>query len=603
MITLSCQLFSQTGPGGVGTNDGTSSLVLWLDANTISGTTGSIITTWSDASGNGFDFTVGNGAVYNNPSVNGYPAFNFNGSSHYFERAFTAGITPANFTIFSATNVSTSGVHKAVISNRDDPAGAGTAGFILYSVPGSNNWEFWTGRASGSWQITTGGTSTAGNWASQMMDYQNIANGKELYTNGSIDGISTHSMTSNPSRPCRIGAGFNEAAPQYYFNGDIGEVIMFNTVINLAQKIIINNYLAAKYNYTLTSNDIYNKDDGANGNYDHEVAGIGRVDASNLHNDAQGTSILRIRNPSNLGNDEFLIWGHDNGSLVTTNLVDIPGTVEARFTRVWRASEVNSSSVAVDVGSIDIRWDLTNFAIGSTAASDLRLLVDTDNDGVFSDETPIAGATSLGGNIYQFAGVTAIANNLRFTLGTINRTLTPLPIELINFTAKEVNNDRVKLAWKTATEINNAYFTIERSTNANDWEIVKSVDGAGNSSTTLNYTTTDNEPYTGISYYRLKQTDFDGNFSYSDIRSVHINELVKSTIEIYPNPANNQITLIGNKNDLKSIIIYNVVGQNVTNQTIQKKINTSKMEIDISKLSGGTYYVKSTTAAFKIYKR
>jgi hypothetical protein len=530
-------LFSQsrTGPGGVGSTDGTSNLVLWLDANTISGINGSTITSWNDGSGNGNDFTGGNGAVFNNPSVNGYPAFNFNGSSHYFERAFTAGITPSNFTILTATNVLSSGTHKAVISNRDDPVGGATAGFILYAVPSSNDWQFWTGRASGAWEVATGGTSTSGSWAGQMIDYQNIVNGKELNINGSIDDVTTHNMTSNTSRPCRVGAGQNETSPNYYFNGDIGEIIMFNIVINSAQKIIINNYLAAKYNYNLNSNDLYSQDNVGNGDYDNEVAGIGRVDALNLHDDAQGTGMMRILNPTGLGNDEFMMWGHDNGIAQVKELIDVPVTVQGRFDRVWRVSEVNSAGVSRNVGDVDVRWDLSG--LGTIVTTDLRLLIDTDNDGVFADETPIGGAANLGGNIYQFAGVSAIANNVRVTLGTINLAATPLPIGLVNFNAS-LNVDKVDLSWITSSEINNDFFTVERSLDSENWEEILLVPGAGNRDQLMKYFDSDYDPILGVSYYRLKQTDFNGNFEYFNIVPIRFEktENVKRGISLYPNP-------------------------------------------------------------------
>ena len=596
-FTIIQVVFSQTGPGGVGTTDGTSNLVLWLDANKVVGTSGTTITNWPDGSGNGYDFSVGNGAVFNNPSVNGYPAFSFNGSSHYFQRAYTAGITPASFTIFSATNVTSSGGYKAVISNRDDPAGSATAGFILYSIPSSNNWQFWTGTPS-SWQITTGGTSTAGAWAGQMMDYQNTGNGKKLYINGTIDATNSHGMTDNTIRPCRVGAGQNESSPNFYFNGSIGEIIMFNTVMNSAQKIIINNYLAAKYNYTLGTEDLYNEDDAGNGDYDHDVAGIGRVNGANIHNDAQGTGIVRILNPSGLGNNEFLFWGHDNGVQQADEMTDVPGSVQARFVRVWRVSEVNTSNAAVDVGSIDIRFDLSG--LGSVTTSDLRLLIDTDNDGVFIDETPIAGATSLGGDVYQFTGVTAIANNLRFTLGTINASQTPLPIDLLNFNLLNLNDEKIKINWQTAAEINNDYFSIERSINGTEWELLKEIVGAGNSNSLLTYTAWDESPYNGLSYYRLKQTDFDGKFKYSPVKSMYIQSRLQ--LQVFPNPTRNQVTIVGAENELTEVVIYDLLGRNVTGLTKQSTINGTQLLIDLSNLKAGIYFVKTKTGTSKLNK-
>ena len=93
-----------------------------------------------------------------------------------------------------------------------------------------------------------------------------------------------------------------------------------------------------------------------------------------------------------------------------------------------------------------------------------------------------------------------------------------LPIELLSFDAEEHNNV-VELKWSTITEINNDFFTIERSSDANNWEELFIVNGAGNSNVQLFYMVTDKFPLNGINYYRLKQTDFNGDYSYSKIIS------------------------------------------------------------------------------------
>ena len=191
--------------------------------------------------------------------------------------------------------------------------------------------------------------------------------------------------------------------------------LLFDQLINDAQIIIIQNYLAAKYDFILSQNDLYNEDNAGNGNYDHDVAGIGRINSSNLHNDSQGTGIIRVLNPTNLDDNEFFIWGHDNGALQMNTGLNAPSIIKSRLLRTWRVSETNTSGGPIDVGNIDMRFDLT----GITAVSNenLRLIVDTDNDGNFYDEIPISGAVNLGSNIYGFNGVSSISNNKRFTLG------------------------------------------------------------------------------------------------------------------------------------------------------------------------------------------
>jgi hypothetical protein len=97
----------------------------------------------------------------------------------------------------------------------------------------------------------------------------------------------------------------------------------------------------------------------------------------------------------------------------------------------------------------------------------------------------------------------------------------PLPIELLSFTAK-YQDGIVLLNWATGSEINNDYFTLERSRDALNAEIIGFVDGAGNSSRTLHYQFVDRDPLPGISYYRLKQTDYDGSFEYSQWVAVQV---------------------------------------------------------------------------------
>jgi len=85
----------------------------------------------------------------------------------------------------------------------------------------------------------------------------------------------------------------------------------------------------------------------------------------------------------------------------------------------------------------------------------------------------------------------------------------PLPVQLLSFDVKQ-KDDAVVITWSTAAELNNNYFSVERSTDAANFTEIKQVKGAGNSNTTLEYTINDDNPLAGTSYYRLKQTDFDG---------------------------------------------------------------------------------------------
>ena len=94
-----------------------------------------------------------------------------------------------------------------------------------------------------------------------------------------------------------------------------------------------------------------------------------------------------------------------------------------------------------------------------------------------------------------------------------------LPIELVSFTAK-MGAGKVDVDWITASEEQNDYFVVQRSQDGFNWEDIAFVNGANNSSVTLYYHEEDRSPYLGLSYYRLKQVDLNGAFSFSDVKTV-----------------------------------------------------------------------------------
>ena len=174
--------------------------------------------------------------------------------------------------------------------------------------------------------------------------------------------------------------------------------------------------------------------------------------------------------------------------------------------------------------------------------------------------------------------------------------LIKVPIELAHFYARPIRKRRVELSWQTQSEINNDYFVIERSRNGIDWEYVQELLGAGNSSILIDYSYIDDDPYDGISYYRLKQVDFDGRFSYSFVRSVDLNGINRSTNEllIYPNPATNLINFQFDKfiKDELILTVYTIQGQLVFNEKVYLNNGQGIYSItDLSVLGAGSYVV------------
>ncbi|NVO03874.1 MAG: T9SS type A sorting domain-containing protein, partial [Bacteroidetes bacterium] len=166
-----------------------------------------------------------------------------------------------------------------------------------------------------------------------------------------------------------------------------------------------------------------------------------------------------------------------------------------------------------------------------------------------------------------------------------------LPIELMSFEANCIN-EIANLSWKTASETNNDYFTIEKSTNGETWEFVTKMKGAGNSNSNLEYYFNDNYPFNENSYYRLKQTDFDGRFTFSDIINYRGCQQKNDFILVYPNPTKDLINIVSKNNEiLNSIEIISISGQVVYSE----KVDAESTIINTSNLSIGLYYLLSNT--------
>ena len=139
-----------------------------------------------------------------------------------------------------------------------------------------------------------------------------------------------------------------------------------------------------------------------------------------------------------------------------------------------------------------------------------------------------------------------------------------LPVELSSFWATPLDKN-VRLDWTTLNETNNDYFTLERSRDGNDWEEVTTQAGHGNSSEQIDYSFMDRNPYWGVSYYRISQTDFDGTVKYySDVKSVNMTSPEIGKLIVSPNPAEEKIEIIGSRDELGEITIIDFMGRDLT---------------------------------------
>ena len=192
------------------------------------------------------------------------------------------------------------------------------------------------------------------------------------------------------------------------------------------------------------------------------------------------------------------------------------------------------------------------------------------------------------------------ANTQRTGMTSFNATFAtaqsqdPLPIELLSFTVEPEAVGNL-CRWATASETNNDYFDLERSTDGDVFKSIQRVEGFGVGSTTETryYSYLDGEVCKGIVYYRLKQVDIDGHFSYSDVIAVNCNKS-NTDVAVYPNPANFSITytFFEETDGNVTMEVLDMVGKIVLQESLDVKRGYNTIESSVNNLSTGVYYLK-----------
>jgi hypothetical protein len=226
---------------------------------------------------------------------------------------------------------------------------------------------------------------------------------------------------------------------------------------------------------------------------------------------------------------------------------------------------------------------------GVSAPSDLRLVKSNTSD--WEDLGGLAISTQDGsGSITSTENFTSLGD---FVLASTSESL---PITLLNFSAAyEPDNRRVKLNWTTIREINNDFFTIERSPDAIHFEATKEIKGAGNTAERLTYTTYDENPLPGTSYYRLRQTDFNGTHTYSKLVAIQNGSLTRNDFIVAPNPFNGRhlnLLLSGEPMTEITVVLYGSLGQTIYEGQVSVDAN-NRAEVSLGQqLTPGIYWLK-----------
>lgn len=433
--------------------------------------------------------------------------------------------------------------------------------------------------------VTSTTPCVQGNWYYVTGVYDGSA--IRLYVNGTLQ--ATTSQTGNISA---FSSDYKFMIGKWayigrYFSGDIDEVCLWNTALSQTQ---VRNMMCKKLN---------GNESGLVGYWRmNETTGSLLVDkSSGSHN---GTIFNAARNYSGapvgdtavytFGGSTLTFLNSMGDSLKVNNFSSVPGGIviyridtgpsslqpPAGFSTIGSAYYYGVFIPGYDTATYKLTYYFNGYP-GIADKSQLAMAYRTANNDM--NWLNLSATLSLTNNTLS---KTALTGRHEFDISSSGLGNT-LPVELTGFDAR-LNANAVKLTWQTASEINNDFFSVERSTDGKHFENIENIGGAGNSTTLHTYSTSDFSPPAGLVYYRIKQTDFDGHAEEFEIKSVKVESTAESDFRIesvFPNPFRDHVTLRLHAADevQLTVSIISAGGNRVLTKTFDVASGTGNVEL------------------------
>jgi len=352
-------ILAQTGPAGVGNSGGTDGQpqnVLWLNSGTGITETGGLVSNWADQSGNGFNATQVTGTLQpsftaNNANFNNQPTLSFTQDRSYLGVADNTLLDNGNgFSFFIAFRTPNSADTYGILSKRTGFNVDQAYRFFQLSGEIVSN----VGTSSNN-QLSIGNNTNY--IVSSVYDGTLSTDQYNLFLNSTTSGSSNGPTTLNDEASDLFIGNFNTSDTRE-FPGDIGEIIIFKSTLNDAQRVIIENYLSIKYNIGIGSNDFFGNYGNFNTSYNEDITGIGTVDGTEKHGvPSISTGGMKISESNNSldQTNEFVFVAHNgtgHNAAVSTELGE--AEITSRWARDYyieqsREGTVDNASVEVDL--------------------------------------------------------------------------------------------------------------------------------------------------------------------------------------------------------------------------------------------------------------
>ncbi|MFY0599953.1 MAG: T9SS type A sorting domain-containing protein [Cyclobacteriaceae bacterium] len=591
--------FANNGPGGIESTDGNSDLLLWLDATRFNGIQDEFVVSWGDESGYGHSpaqsvlsriplLQTSVSAINNQNAVRFDEASN-NSSGDYLDGTLSSGVS-------APLSVIVVGYFESINQDDDDndylvSFGSQTSANSTFSIsrrrldeqpsPGGTDYP----DAYYSWYGTDpprfGPTISGQSWDIYMTTLGSVSAYHEFILNGLSQTVDD--FTGSVSTNTDFSIGRWATGTSSYLDGSIAEVILFDFELNNAQRNILFNYLSGKYAISIASGiQLYLGDNPGNGDYDLNIAGIGQ-ESDGQHASANSAGMI-VTHSSGFEDGDYVLFGHSTTSnSVNTDDAAMSGVAEARSERDWYIDVTNGGATASV--NLNFTFDISELELGypNGHEGNYQLIYRST---AAENWSVVASGSSISEDQVLFSDV-SISNDGFYTLSTFDQGASPLPIILSSFVATEAA-EGINLIWSTETEINNDHFDIERSASGESFVTIGAVEGAGNSSVKLDYSFFDANPKLGSNYYRLKQTDYDGSFTYSPISFAFYNG---SEFSISPNPVKNEsLKIARTESGEGTISIIDLFGREVFLHKLNSELRVERL--NIGSLPKGIYMVR-----------
>lgn len=328
--------------------------------------------------------------------------------------------------------------------------------------------------------------------------------------------------------------------------------------------------------------------------------------------DVKVNGTLNMHQPTTINGNLKVNGGGDASFLESLNVLG--NIVNNNNLDLWANTSVSGNVVnngggdlSIDGGILSVSGNFTNHG-NATGSSD-----DCGGVSVFGSSINTGSYGQGGGTLdicdngsgfdLQYGTVGPGVSNCSCTPGT------PLPIELLDFNAQPIAGG-VELKWNTATEIDNHFFTIERTEDGSVIETVGTINGSGNSNRPLSYSLVDDVTVTNTVYYRLRQTDFNGTvttFEWQAVQAASV-ETEEPIYQVGPNPVNNGQVWLGCENcdgqETTTVELFNLQGQSVAIFPTLSLNSMQSEQLTIgNELPSGYYFLKVNTGSHTMMQK